>query len=164
MHFHTHMASPVGPLLLCATTAGLSGIYMASDRHAPRAVPPTSRRDDHAFAVVRRQLDEYFAGTRHAFDLPLDLAGTPFQRAVWAALCAIPYGTTISYGELARRIGKPRAVRAVGLANGRNPVSIVVPCHRVIGANGALTGYGGGLPNKRLLLGLEARQRPLLVG
>jgi methylated-DNA-[protein]-cysteine S-methyltransferase len=102
-------------------------------------------------------LEEYFAGTRRKFSVTLDPAGTPFQHRVWAALCEIPYGTTISYGELARRIGQPQASRAVGMANGRNPISIIVPCHRVIGANGTLTGYGGGLERKRFLLALEAK-------
>lgn len=163
MNVHTRMASPVGPLLLCASARGISGIYMQADRHAPLVLPAASQEDAAAFAELIDQLDQYFGGQRSRFDVPLDLAGTDFQRTVWAALCDIPYGSTISYGELARRIGKPQAVRAVGLANGRNPVSIVVPCHRVIGANGALTGYGGGLPNKRLLLALEARQGTLLA-
>jgi methylated-DNA-[protein]-cysteine S-methyltransferase len=105
----------------------------------------------------RRQLTEYFAGTRCHFELRLDPRGTPFQQQVWAALCAIPYGETTSYGELARRIGNPRAVRAVGLANGSNPLPIIVPCHRVIGADGTLTGYGGGLDIKQQLLDLERR-------
>ena len=118
-------------------------------------------RDDARFADARAQFTEYFAGQRTEFDLPLDCAtGTEFQRLVWRALCDIPYGETISYGELARRIGQPAAVRAVGLANGRNPLSIVVPCHRVVGTGGKLTGYGGGLDRKRHLLDLEARVRP----
>jgi methylated-DNA-[protein]-cysteine S-methyltransferase len=108
-------------------------------------------------ADAARQLNEYFAGERTDFDLPLSLDGTGFQRTVWSGLQDIPYGETISYGELARRIGQPTASRAVGLANGRNPVSIVVPCHRVVGSNGSLTGYGGGLPRKQFLLGLELR-------
>ncbi len=107
--------------------------------------------------MARRQLDAYFAGTRTTFDVPLAADGTAFQRTVWRALSAIGYGETISYGELARRIGAPNAVRAVGLANGRNPISIVVPCHRVIGADGSMTGYGGGLERKVFLLGLERR-------
>lgn len=160
---YTVMDSPIGPLLLCASARGLAGVYMQTDRHA-RAEPQAHWVADGVadgvanaarLAPARRQLEEYFAGTRRVFDLPLDLVGTPFQQQVWQALCAIPWGQTISYGELARRIGNPAAVRAVGLANGRNPVSIIVPCHRVIGANGSLTGYGGGLPNKRFLLELE---------
>jgi len=110
-----------------------------------------------ALGEARRQLTEYFAGSRRAFDLPLAAGGTPFQQRVWDALRRIPYGETISYGELARRIGKPTASRAVGAANGRNPIAIVVPCHRVIGADGTLIGYGGGLPVKEALLALERR-------
>jgi methylated-DNA-[protein]-cysteine S-methyltransferase len=118
---------------------------------------PGWRADRGTFADVRRQLAEYFGGDRITFDVPLAAAGTPFQRAVWRGLRGIPYGETISYGELARRIGRPSAVRAVGLANGRNPISVIVPCHRVIGADGTLTGYGGGIERKRLLLELETR-------
>jgi methylated-DNA-[protein]-cysteine S-methyltransferase len=109
-----------------------------------------------------RQLRAYFAGKLENFDLPLAPEGTPFQRAVWKLLCDIPYGETISYGELARRVGNPKASRAVGLANGSNPIAIVIPCHRVIGSNGKLTGYGGGLPLKEKLLALEQRQLRLL--
>jgi methylated-DNA-[protein]-cysteine S-methyltransferase len=106
--------------------------------------------------AVARRLDAYFAGERVTFDLPLAPSGTPFQQSVWSALCGIPYGETVSYAEIARRVGRPSAVRAVGAANGRNPIAIVIPCHRVIGANGTLTGYGGGLDRKRALLLLEA--------
>ena len=112
--------------------------------------------DPEALAPVVRQLEEYFAGERRTFDLALAPGGTPFQAQVWAELCRIPYGETLSYLQLAQRIGNPRAVRAVGLANGSNPIAIVIPCHRVIGADGSLTGYGGGLPTKRWLLGLES--------
>lgn len=150
------MDSPIGPLTLIGDGAALSGLYMELHTPAARSVPPGAVHDDAAFPVARAQLGEYFAGERTAFDLPLRLAGTPFQLEVWEALRAIPYGETTSYGELARRIGRPAAVRAVGLANGRNPVSIVVPCHRVIGSNGSLTGYGGGLDRKRHLLALES--------
>jgi len=132
----------------------LTQLDMEDQAHAT-PVPPGSRRDDDAFAAVRTQLDEYFAGTRTAFDVPLRLEGTGFQRAVWAQLCAIPYGTTISYGELARRVGNPKASRAVGLANGRNPIAVIVPCHRVIAGDGSLGGYGGGLDRKTALLDLE---------
>src|SRR5205807_5632410 len=118
---------------------------------------PGWRADRGAFADVSRQLAEYFAGDRTAFNVPLAAGGTPFQRAVWEGLQDIPYGETVSYGELARRIGRPSAVRAVGLANGRNPIAVIVPCHRVIGADGTLTGYGGGIERKRLLLELETR-------
>lgn len=144
--------SPVGPLLLTSDGTALTrllfdGTADPSWSRAPCAVL------DHATA----QVAEYFAGERTDFDLPLDPAGTEFQRATWLALRAIPYAETINYGQLAGRVGNPRASRAVGLANGRNPISIVVPCHRVIGANGSLTGYGGGLDRKRLLLDLERR-------
>lgn len=119
--------------------------------------------DDNAFPDAVEQLAEYFAGERTEFDLPLEMEGTAFQRTVWSALREIPYGETCSYGEIARNIGSPAAFRAVGLANGHNPISIIVPCHRVIGANGSLTGYGGGLERKRLLLDLEkSRMAPAL--
>lgn len=156
---HTTIDSPVGDLLLVGDGRALHGLYMTE---APRPMPvrPEWRRDDAAFATARRQLGEYFAGERTAFDLSLTLNGTPFQRSVWDALREIPYGRTMSYGELARRIGRPSAVRAVGLANGRNPVSVVVPCHRVIGADGSLTGYGGGVERKRFLLALERAASP----
>ncbi len=149
----TEIDSPIGPLLLTAEDGRLSSLRMA-----PAAPPDGARRDDGEAVLVaaRDQLDDYFAGVRTEFDLPLGTAGTPFQRAVWDALRAIPYGETRSYGELAAAIGRPGASRAVGLANGRNPVAIVVPCHRVIGADGSLTGFGGGLDRKRHLLALEA--------
>jgi methylated-DNA-[protein]-cysteine S-methyltransferase len=154
--------SPIGPLTLIARDGHLTHLVMEDQVHATSA-PPGSHRDDAAFADVRGQLDEYFAGTRTAFDVPVRLEGTEFQRAVWAQLCAIPYGSTISYGELARRVGNPRASRAVGLANGRNPVAVIVPCHRVIAADGTLGGYGGGLDRKAALLGLEG-VRPTRMG
>lgn len=153
--------SPIGPLTLLSDGTHLTGLRMAEQRHAP----PLARdavRDAGPFAAAVAQLDEYFAGERRGFDLPVRLDGTPFQVKVWQALRAIPYGTTTSYGALAKRVASPGAVRAVGLANGRNPVSIVVPCHRVIGADGSLTGYGGGLDRKRYLLGLEASQLTLV--
>lgn len=149
--------SPVGRLRLVADAQGLRAVWFAQGRHAPSDVPSHWRRSTSALAYVRQQLDDYFAGKRRRFELPLHPIGTPFQVTVWRELERIPYGVTISYGELARRIGKPAAVRAVGAANGRNPLSIVVPCHRVIGANGALVGFGGGLPTKQHLLALEAR-------
>jgi methylated-DNA-[protein]-cysteine S-methyltransferase len=123
---------------------------------------PTGRADPKAFRMEIAQLREYFAGERVGFDIPLDLRGTPFQRAVWAGLLAIPFGETRSYSQLARAIGRPRAVRAVGAANGRNPIGLVVPCHRVIGASGALVGFGGGLRVKRWLLAHEARRHDTL--
>jgi methylated-DNA-[protein]-cysteine S-methyltransferase len=130
---------------------------METRRHGPHEVAPEWVRDDAPFAAAHAQLDEYFAGDRTEFDLPLHPSGTPFQLKVWDALRTIPYGEVRSYGEIAEQIGKPGAARAVGLANGRNPISIIVPCHRVIGASGALTGYGGGLERKQALLDLESR-------
>ncbi|GAA2793291.1 methylated-DNA--[protein]-cysteine S-methyltransferase [Saccharopolyspora taberi] len=156
MRAHTVVESPVGPLTLVATDGVLSGIYMDQQRHRPPQ-ETFGEPDDAPFEACARQLEEYFSGRLRDFDLPLHFAGTPFQRTVWAALCEIPYGQTVSYGELAERIGRPTASRAVGLANGRNPIGIVVPCHRVVGSGGALTGYGGGLERKRQLLDFERR-------
>ena len=148
-------ASPLGTLLVAASERGLCGLYF--EQHKYFDGPRQWRRDpDHP--QLRRaalQLDEYFDGRRTAFDLPLDLQGTPFQRAVWQELQALPFAATASYQEIARRIAKPDAMRATGTAIGRNPVSIIVPCHRVLGASGALSGYAGGLERKRFLLGLE---------
>jgi methylated-DNA-[protein]-cysteine S-methyltransferase len=151
---------PEGPLLLAVDADGvLVRLHFA---HGRDVVEDGWVRDDAALEAWCTQLDEYFAGTRHAFDLPLRLEGTPFQLEVWEQLRRIPYGETISYGELARRVHRPEAARAVGAANGQNPIAIVVPCHRVIGADGSLTGFGGGLDWKRRLLGLEQPQRSLL--
>ena len=152
---YTTMPSPIGELLLTGDGTSLSGLHMQDGRW-PTRVRPEWRRDDQAFADVRRQLKEYFAGERTTFDLELDMDGPDFERLVWRALLDIPYGETSSYGELARRIGHPDAARAVGVANARNPIAVIVPCHRVIGADGSLTGYGGGLERKRLLLELES--------
>jgi methylated-DNA-[protein]-cysteine S-methyltransferase len=149
---HTTVPSPIGDLLLSGDETALRGLRMPPHRPAPG-----SRRSDATFAAVRDQLHAYFAGGREAFDLPLEMEGTTFQRRVWAALREIPFGATCSYGELAARIDRPGAARAVGLANGRNPIAVVVPCHRVIGADGSLTGFGGGLDRKRVLLEHEAR-------
>jgi methylated-DNA-[protein]-cysteine S-methyltransferase len=153
---HTVVDSPVGPLTLVAVHGTLAGLYMDRQRHRPPA-GTFGGPDAALFTEAAGQLEEYFAGRRTAFDLPLALAGTPFQQRVWAALGKIPYGETISYGQLADRIGQPTAARAVGLANGRNPIGIIVPCHRVVGSGGDLTGYGGGLERKRYLLGFERR-------
>lgn len=152
---YTTLDSPIGELLLTSDREALRGLHMQA---GPRAVAshPGWQRTEEPFGAVREQLEEYFAGRRRSFDLSLAPVGTPFQRRVWDALREIPYGETVSYGEIARRIGRPGAARAVGLANGRNPISVIVPCHRVIGAGGGLTGYGGGLERKRLLLELEA--------
>ena len=159
---YTRMASPVGPLMLVADEAGLRRIDFVNGRSPVRSDPHWRESAEYLGETVR-QLLAYFAGELEAFDLPLVPQGTPFQLAVWKRLCEIPYGETISYGELARRVGNPNASRAVGLANGSNPIPIVIPCHRVIGSNGKLTGYGGGLPIKEKLLALERRQLRLLL-
>lgn len=150
------LKSPIGPLTLIARAEGLTHVFF------PGHEGPLPAGDDSpaAAAVLARaaeQLGEYFAGRRQRFDLPLAPTGTDFQRSVWLGLREIPYGATLSYGELARRVGRPQAVRAVGAANGANPLPVIVPCHRVIGANGRLTGFGGGLPAKMALLELEGR-------
>ena len=155
--FHDHVDTPLGRMLLAGDGHALTFIGLPDSRH-PLAIPADWQRDPAPFVEARRQFDRYFDGTLQAFDLPLAPRGTAFQLSVWNALKAIPYAHTISYVELARRIGNPNASRAVGLANGANPLSIIVPCHRVIGASGALTGYGGGLPAKRFLLDHEKRQ------
>ncbi len=156
------VASPIGPLTLVAADGALAGVYMDAQRHLPpewALGEPAGPEEPGAapLTAAASQLAEYFAGQRTRFELPLALAGTGFQRRVWAALQDIPYGETISYRELARRTGNAAASRAVGLANGKNPYSIIVPCHRVVGADGSLTGYGGGLDRKRFLLALEQR-------
>jgi methylated-DNA-[protein]-cysteine S-methyltransferase len=158
---YTRCESPVGPLLLTATDAGLQHVLFVNGRRPPQ-VHPSWIEDLTPLREPIRQLRAYFAGELEKFDLPLAPEGTPFQLKVWQELCDIPYGETIAYGELARRIGNPKAARAVGLANGSNPIPIIIPCHRVIGSNGKLTGYGGGLPIKEKLLALERRQLRLL--
>jgi len=153
-----HVPSPVGPLKLVAGDAGLVAILWeedASDRVRLGAM--VEQRDHALLAETECQLGDYFAGRRRSFDVPLDFRGTNFQRAVWQALLAIKFGETRTYGEIARQIGRPAASRAVGAANGRNPISIIAPCHRVVGASGALTGFAGGLAAKRLLLDHERR-------
>ncbi|HTZ42786.1 MAG TPA: methylated-DNA--[protein]-cysteine S-methyltransferase [Jatrophihabitans sp.] len=152
--FHGYLESPVGRLLLTGDEAGLTGLY--TPEHVRLPVPP-GERDDSAFAEPARQLAEYFAGDRAVFELPLAPAGTDFQQRVWQRLLAIPLGQTQTYGLLAAELGNPKAMRAVGLANGRNPISIIVPCHRVVGSTGALTGYAGGLAAKQWLLDHERR-------
>jgi methylated-DNA-[protein]-cysteine S-methyltransferase len=149
--------SPLGPLRLLADARGLRGIYMQRHSGEPLASGVTDTPEHPILSMTATQLREYFAGDRRTFDLPLAAEGTEFQRRVWQALMTLAFGQTCSYGELARAIGQPSASRAVGAANGRNPLSIVVPCHRVIGADGSLTGYGGGEANKRWLLEHEAR-------
>ena len=149
----TRFGSPIGELLLTASESALTGVWFPGKGRVTAAAPDDGREPANGILVrACEQLAEYFAGSRTTFAIPLAPAGTPFQRRVWDALRAIPYGTTLSYGELARRLGDLRATRAVGAANGRNPIPIIVPCHRVVGANGELTGFGGGLDRKRWLL------------
>ncbi len=152
MTHYAHFESPVGTLLLTAADDKLTGLYLPREDRAP---DPSWAEGGAFLDEVQRQLGGYFAGRLEAFDMPVDPGGTAWQRRVWNELARIPYGHTISYQELARRAENPTAVRAAGAANGRNPISIVIPCHRVIGANGTLTGYSGGLDAKRWLLGHE---------
>ena len=147
--------SPIGPLTLLASDGELTGLYMDDQRYAPDA-PQTWKSDRSAFGDAVAQLNAYFAKELQEFDLPLRPSGSPFHLAVWNELTRIPYGQSTSYGDVARRVGTPSAYRAVGRANGRNPIAIVIPCHRVIGSNGSLTGYGGGLDRKRWLLSHES--------
>jgi methylated-DNA-[protein]-cysteine S-methyltransferase len=157
----SYQASPVGELLFASDGSALTRLafHATGDERISEAQP-----DDGFFRAAAEQLAEYFAGTLRQFDIPLELHGTQFQRRVWTALLDIPYGQTISYGELADRVGSPGGARAVGLAVGSNPIAIVVPCHRVVGADGRLTGYGGGLSRKQFLLDLEARHAHLDAG
>ena len=159
--YYSTYESPVGPLLLAGSKAGLLLVSFASGNR-PRTVDPEWRPDTTALGDVIQQLQSYFAGERKNFDLALILEGTDFQKRVWTALRKIPYGETISYKELAEMIGSPKAVRAVGAANGANPIPIIIPCHRVIGNDGSLTGFGGGLPLKKQLLELESHQLKLI--
>lgn len=159
--FYTRYESPVGTLLLAGSHAGLSFVSFSTGRHAV-SIAPEWTENRAVLTNVIAQLEEYFAGRRKSFDLALCPEGTPFQRQVWSALQTIPYGETISYKGLAERIGKPKTIRAVGAANGANPIPIIIPCHRVIGHDGSLTGFGGGLPLKKRLLELESRQLALL--
>lgn len=156
--YYTYFDSPIQPLLLTSNGTALTGIFMVAHKHGPEIEKAWVLSDDAApFPEAKRQLEAYFTRQLTEFDLPLALAGTDFQRRVWDELRRIPYGQTTTYGELARRIGNPNASRAVGLANGRNPLSIIVPCHRVVGANGKMVGYAGGLGRKETLLALEQR-------
>jgi methylated-DNA-[protein]-cysteine S-methyltransferase len=155
---YDRVASPLGTMLLIAQGDALAGNHFEGERYQPAIASNWQRTGDHpALRAAHAQLDEYFAGARTSFDLPLALMGTPFQRAVWTAIGTVPYGATIAYRELAARAGRPGSMRAAGTATGRNPWTIVVPCHRIVGADGALTGYAGGLDRKRALLALEAR-------
>ena len=155
--YYTQMESPVGPLLLAGDRDSLRFVSFGSSQ---RCLKPRAdwTQDSAPFREVLRQLRAYFESKLKEFDLPLTLEGTEFQRRVWTSLLTIPYGETISYAELAQHIGNPKAVRAVGLANGSNPIPIIIPCHRVIGSNGSLTGFGGGLDTKKKLLALESKQ------
>jgi methylated-DNA-[protein]-cysteine S-methyltransferase len=161
MKFHasivqTRYDSPLGPMIVAATDRGLAGLWFEGQRHLPDSSGWPQSPAHPVLLQAAAQLTDYFAGRRTQFDLPLDLqGGTPFQQSVWQALLAIPAGATTSYGVLGQRVGKPSAVRAVGAAVGRNPLSIVVPCHRVLGSDGSLTGYAGGLERKTALLDLE---------
>ncbi len=148
--------TPMGRVRLARTGRGLAGLWFEGQKHHPGELDVPMRNDDPLLREAAAQLQRYFTGTLARFELPLDLQGTPFQRSVWQALLRIPSGRTCSYGELARRVGAPAAVRAVGAAVGRNPASLVVPCHRVLGADGSLNGYAGGIERKRALLALEA--------
>jgi methylated-DNA-[protein]-cysteine S-methyltransferase len=161
MTFFAYLDSPLGPLLLVADGFGLRQIHFAENGR-PASADARWQENKSALSEAVEQLRAYFRGQLENFDLPLAPEGTRFQQEVWGELAKIPYGKTISYGELARRIHRPHASRAVGLANGRNPLPIVIPCHRVIGSNGKLTGYGGGIPVKEKLLALERRQLRLL--
>jgi methylated-DNA-[protein]-cysteine S-methyltransferase len=155
MNVFCYFQSPIGRLLLTSDGTALTGLYMEPSRKAQSTDGWSEDPTVAPLCAALRQLGEYFAGTRREFDLPLSMRGTEFQQRVWRELTEIPYGQTWSYGQLAKRIENPSASRAVGLANGRNPISILVPCHRVIGADGSLTGYGGGLERKRWLLAHE---------
>jgi len=163
MHSYDSYASPQGRIMLVADEAGLAGVYFEKQKHFP-AQSKDWRHDprNRVLAQAKRELEEYFAGRRRRFDVPLSPAGTAFQKSVWKAISTIGFGETISYGELARRAGVPRSARAAGAATGRNPIGIIVPCHRVVGADGSLTGYAGGLGRKKALLALERGERDLL--
>jgi methylated-DNA-[protein]-cysteine S-methyltransferase len=158
---YSYLESPIGTLLIAGDADAIHEINFPKNGRARRPEADWTESSRGPVSDALRQLREYFAGKRTEFDLPLSPKGTEFQRGVWRRLQEIPYGETISYGELAKRVGNPKASRAVGAANGQNPIPIVIPCHRVIGANGKLTGFGGGLPTKEKLLALEARQLSL---
>jgi len=158
--WYIEVASPIGMLVVTNESDAVTGLYMESHRHGPinrGSWILDARRERAALNLARRQLNEYFGGTRQTFELPLAAQGTAVQKDVWRALTQIPYGETRSYGEIAKQLGKPKASRAIGAANGRNPISIIVPCHRVIGSDGSLTGFGGGIERKQWLLAHEAR-------
>jgi methylated-DNA-[protein]-cysteine S-methyltransferase len=159
------IASPAGTLKLIASDKGLAGIFFRDDDSSLAPLSPLEENPEHPILLeTERQLGQYFDGDRKTFSVPLDFNGTEFQKRVWEALLTIPFGETRSYGDIARQLGNPTASRAVGAANGKNPISIIAPCHRVIGASGKLTGYGGGLDVKEMLLALEASKSPALHG
>jgi methylated-DNA-[protein]-cysteine S-methyltransferase len=150
--YYATMPSPVGELLMTGSDEGLTGVFLPGEGLEPQ---PDWEHEPRPFEDCRKQLDEYFAGERDTFSLPLAAPGTPFQREVWKELLEVGFGTTITYSELARRVGRPNSQRAVGGANGRNPICIIVPCHRVVGSDGSLTGYSAGIDSKRWLLEFE---------
>jgi methylated-DNA-[protein]-cysteine S-methyltransferase len=164
MHYYDFYESPHGQMLLVAGDEGLSGVYFDGQKYLPQ-IAPNWRRDAHHATLrqAKRELAEYFGGERKRFDVPLAPDGTPFQHSVWKAISSVGFGKTITYGELARRAGCPGSARAAGAATGRNPIGIIVPCHRIVGSNGSLTGYAGGLDRKRALLALESGIPELLA-
>lgn len=158
--YYSLLESPLQQILLISNGHALTGLYFVEHRYGPQ-VSPDWKQDDqiHPFPGAKEQLMAYFSGALHTFSIPMEPRGTPFQHLVWNTLQTIPYGTTITYQELAKRIHRPSSVRAVGSANAHNPISIIIPCHRVVGANGSLTGYGGGLERKAALLAMETAGR-----
>jgi methylated-DNA-[protein]-cysteine S-methyltransferase len=163
-HEYTNVATPLGRILLLAHDGALRGAWFDEQRYFPAVNAPWDRRDDSPLLRdAIRQLNEYFAGERRSFDLPLAPIGTAFQRAVWCAIAHVGYGATISYAKLAANTGRPQAIRAAGAATGRNPLSILIPCHRIVGTDGTLTGYAGGLPRKGALLALEGQGHDLFA-
>ena len=163
MRYYDRFKSPQGGMLLVASDAGLAGVYFDRQKHHPKLENGWQQNPRHkVLQQARHELEEYFAGKRKRFEVALDPEGTPFQRAVWKAISSVGFGKTISYGELARRAGRPGSARAAGAATGRNPIGIIVPCHRIMGSDGSLTGYAGGLQRKRALLKLEGAIRDLL--
>ena len=157
MYYYDHFQSPHGRMLLVADDKGLASVSFAGQKYAPRVARDWTRDSAHApIAKAKRELAEYFAGRRKRFSVKLSPQGTPFQRKVWKAIAQVAFGKTIAYAELARRAGCPGSTRAAGAATGRNPIGVIVPCHRIVGSNGSLTGYAGGLAKKRALLALEA--------
>ena len=162
MRYYDRFKSPQGGMLLVASDDGLAGIYFDRQKHHPKLASEWKQNRGHkVLRQTRRELEEYFSGKRKRFEVALDPEGTPFQRAVWKAISTVGFGKTISYGELARRAGHPGSARAAGAATGRNPIGIIVPCHRIMGSNGSLTGYAGGLDRKRALLKLEGANKDL---